>query len=317
MRASSKICLGAALFVAAARNSAQTGPVPSSSEGDPGELAEARAALTEHHWTTADGLLRNYLAKHADQPEALYLLGMAQFREDLPKDSLNTYTRAARSRSPSAQDLRYVALDYVLLHDDTDADKWVTRFGEESPKDGESWYSMGRIKYSENRFREAVDSFRQALVLMPRSVKTENNLGLALEGLNQPEEAIVAYRQAISWQEGDEHPSEQPFLNLGVLLTDRNALDEALPLLQRAESLAPRDSKIHEALGKLFARHAAYPAAQREFEQAVKSQPNNAALHFQLGQVYRKEGLQAQAKEELARAAALEGTHSSEAGAVD
>ena len=106
-------------------------------------------------------------------------------------------------------------------------------------------------------------------------------------------------------------------LNLGILLTDRNQLSEALPLLQQAEALAPADGKIHAALGKLYARQMAYPAAQKELEQAVGTDPKNAGLHFQLGQVYRKEGLVDKAKEELARAAALEGTHSSDAGSVE
>lgn len=304
----------AALVVALAPGFVHALQLSSLSTGDTGELSGAKAALDSHRWVLADGLLRAFLAQHQDAYDAMYLLALALFHQDRPRDSLAMYTQAAKGMIPGAQDFRYIALDYVLLHDYTDADKWITRSAHQDPTDGETWYAMGRIKYTENRFQESVDSFRQALALMPRSVKAENNLGLALEGLNHPEEAIRVYRQAIAWQAGDEHPSEQPLLNLGVLLADRNALDEALPLLQKAEALAPTDGKIHAALGKLYARQLALPEAQKEFEQAVTAEPKDAALHFQLGQVYRKEGLQAQAKEELARAAALDGTHSSDGG---
>lgn len=277
----------------------------------PPQLAEARQAIREQHWQEAEALLRSELAAKGESAEPLYLLASTLFHEDKPKESLETYTRAAQYATPSGADLHTVALDYVLLGDYTDADRWITRASTESAGDGEIWYAMGRIKYTENRFPEALSSFQKALALMPRSPKVATNLGLTYEGLNRPEDAIAAYRQAIAWQAGAAHPSEQPLLDLGLLLTDRNELNEALSLLQEAEALAPQDSKVHTALGKLRARRQEYPEAQREFEQALAAEPNNAALHFQLGQVYRKEGNDARAKVELALAARLEGTHSS------
>lgn len=282
-----------------------------------GDLAKARASIDHHEWALADMQLRQYLTQHEGAAEAMYLLAMTLLHENHPQESLTLYTRAAAARRPAAQDFHFIALDYVLLQDYTDADKWITQAVREDPNDGEIAYAMGRIKYTENRFAEAVTSFERALVLMPRSVKAENNLGLTFEGLNEADKAVLAYRQAIAWQAGDPHPSEQPLLNLGNLFTDRNQLSEALPLLQQAEALAPADSKIHTALGKLYARQMDYPAAQKELEQALRVNPRNAGLHFQLGQVYRKEGQPEKAKEELTRAAALEGTHSSDAGSVE
>lgn len=276
------------------------------------EMAQAEAALAAHRWSEAEKLLLAEMAARPNQPSALYLLAYTLFREDRPADSLRQYTAAAALRRPTALELRYVALDYVLLKDYDDADKWITLAASEDPKIGETWYDRGRIKYTENRFQEAIDSFRRALELMPRSVKVENNLGLALEGLNQPEQAMAAYRQAIAWQAGEAKPNEQPLLNLGTLLADRNQAKEALPLLLQAEQLAPKDGKIHAALGKLYARQGDLPRAQADLEQAVAAQPDDAGLHFQLGQVYRKEGLEGRAHEELARAAAMNGTHSSD-----
>lgn len=279
-------------------------------------LAQAKGSMDNHQWKVAEAQLRQYLTQH-DSPEARYALALTLFHEDRPNDSLAMYTRAAASRRPSAEDFHYIALDYVLLHGYTEADTWITRAAREDPSSGEIAYAMGRIKYTENRFAEAVTSFQRALELMPRSVKIEDNLGLAFEGLNEADKAIEAYQQAIAWQASNAHPSEQPLLNLGSLLTDRNDLGEALPLLQQAEALAPGNGKVHAALGKLYARQMNLPEAQRELEQAVNAEPNDAGLHFQLGQVYRKQGLQDKARQELARAAALAGTHSTDGGGVN
>jgi Flp pilus assembly protein TadD len=278
---------------------------------DAAELRQAKLAVREARWKDADRLVRSYLTSHEASAEGRYLLALALFHEDRPKESLTEYTHASQLKTPTATDLRYVAYDYVLLNDYADADKWMTQAASWNASDGETWYALGRIKYTENRFAEAVSSFQKSLALRPKSVKAEDNLGLAYEGLNRPEDAITAYRQAIAWQENEAHPSEQPYLNLGIVLLDRNQLDEALALLTRAESLAPQDSKIHAALGRLYRHKGDLTHAQSEFEQAVAADPKNAALRFQLGQVYRNEGQQAKAKAELARAAELDGTHSS------
>ncbi|HLI76175.1 MAG TPA: tetratricopeptide repeat protein [Acidobacteriaceae bacterium] len=271
-----------------------------------GELAPARAAYDRQQWAEAEALARQYLGKHEHSATGLYLLASTLFHEDRARESLTVFTQAAQTRPPSATDLRLVALDYVLLDDYADADRWITRSAQENPTDGETWYAMGRIKYTENRFGEAVDSFSKCLQLEPRLAKAENNLGLAYEALNRPDEAIAAYRMAIAWERDERHPSEQPMLNLGILLTDRNALDEALVLLKQAETLAPADGRVHGALGRLYARRGELPQAQAELLQAVTAQPSDAGLHFQLGQVYRKQGEKERAAAELARAAELE-----------
>ena len=59
--------------------------------------------------------------------EPRYLLAYALEREDKPADSLNEYTKAAALRPPTAAELRSVALDYVLLKDLTDAERWMSR----------------------------------------------------------------------------------------------------------------------------------------------------------------------------------------------
>ena len=283
--------------------SAQAAPA-SSPNLDP-NLSAARSAFDEGRWSDANHKLRQYLADHSDSAEATYLLAATLFHQNQPKESLETFTRAAQKSLPSALDLRIVAMDYVLLNDFSDANKWITVSLRENPRDGESWYALGRIRQTENRFADAVAAFTRALEFMPKSVKAENNLGVSYEGLNQPEKAIAAYRQALAWQQDDPHPSEQPFINLGILLTDRNQLPEALALLQHAETLSNADPRVHGALGRVYSHLQQYPRAQAELEAAIKAKPDDSGLHFQLGQVYRREGLAEQGAAELKRAAEL------------
>ncbi len=287
------------------------GQVPELPTGDD-DLTLAKEALGRAQWPEAERLARSYTANHEGSAEGHNLLGEALFRENRPKESLAEFTHAAQLERPTALDLRWVALDYVLLADWSDADRWMSKSVEWSPNDGEAWYELGRIEYTENFFSKALETFRHALVLEPQSVKMENNLGLTLEALNKPDDAIAAYRQAIAWQQGSDAPSDQPLLNLGTLLMQQYHLEEALPLLKEAAAIAPGESKAHAALGKLYERKGELGEAAGEFERAVALDDASGGLHFQLGQVYRRQGQKAKAEAQFARASALDGTHSTD-----
>jgi Flp pilus assembly protein TadD len=275
-------------------------------------LAQAKADLDHGQYADADKKLREHLSANPSDVEAKYLLAFALFKENRPADSLKEYTEAAQRRAPHAEDLKAVALDYVLLNDYADAEHWIRYSLSMDANDAEAWYEAGRIEYMLNYFRPALEAFQRSLQLDPASVKAENNLGLALEGLNRVDEAVAAYRKAMAMQASSPHPSEQPMLNLATVLVDRNQLDEALLLLQQAAQIAPHDWKILAQLGRLYMQKGDLNAARDALEQAVAIEPQKASLHFQLGQVYKKSGAPEKAQAEFATTQKLMGTTSSQ-----
>jgi len=254
---------------------------------------------------------RGYLGIHKSSADGHYLLGYILFKKQDPKSSLAEYTEAARYRTPTAAELEAVAGDYVLLKDYPDADKWFTKAVEWNPKDSLGWYYLGRTKYNENRFEEAVSAFEQCLKLEPRNVKAEDNLGLSFEGLNQLEKAMAAYRTAIDWQKDAADKNAGPLLDLGSLLVNDDRPAEALPYLLGAARLSPEDYRVHRQLGKAYTHMNQLEKAGSELEKAVKLAPQNAPVHFMLAQVYRRQGLADKAKIESERYTALAGTKSS------
>ena len=286
----------------------------------------------------ADRTIRQFLAAHPDSAEGHFLLGHILFREiqadavgeaqlegvkilqAYPKDgnfipekaraSLAEFTAGAKYHEPGAADLKIVALDYVLLGSYADADKWLTKMLEWTPNDADGWYLLGRAKYNENRFAEAVSAFQQSLKLDPRNVKTEDNLGLSYAGLGRNEEAIAAYQQAMAWQAQAPLKNPGPYVNLANLLLDQNRSAEAVSHLLQAVEIAPRESRAHELLGKAYTRLEQFPKAQTELEKAIELSPKSSSLHCMLAPVYRKQGLAEKAKAEFDLCAAMAGTHS-------
>ena len=273
-------------------------------------LEAARSRLAAGDLGQSEAIVRSYLNDNPSSAVAHFLLGDILFREQRPRESLAEFTAGARLQGPGPNELRTVASDYVLLGDFADADKWFSEVTTARPNNAEAWYLLGRTKYNENRFTEAISSFEQVLALRPRDVQAEDNLGLSHQGLGDTDQAKAAFQKAIEWQ-GRAPADAQPYLNLGTLLTDQGHFAEAAEYLIQAAALAPENPRIHEELGRALEAEGDLEHAQTQLEAAVKLAPNAAGLHFELGQIYRRRSLNGPAKQEFAICERLNGTHSS------
>lgn len=284
--------------------------IPSVAQQPADPLAPARALLKSGALADSESWLQQYVPAHPDSADAHFLLGYVLFRQKKARLSLAEFTAGAKYRHPDAGDLKIVASDYVLLGDFADADKWFSEVTRETPADADAWYLLGRTKYSESGFQEAVASFERALALRPKYVEAENNLGLSWQELSQPEKAKAAFQTAIDWQ-GSAPIDPQPFLNLGALLANENDFDASVRSLTKAVALAPGNPRIHDELAKVYEAQKNLAKAQQELEKAVALAPDSSELHFKLGRIYRSEGLKEKAAKEFALCDKLNSTHSS------
>lgn len=293
------------------------------------ELTAARELLDKSDLSAAESATRQYIVKHPSDSAGHFLLGLIYFREvqslarsagnyaapgDVRPDALNSgardekiraslaaFTEGAKFGKPTPFDLKIVSLDYVLLSDYASADKWLSIAVDWDPQDAEAWYYLGRAKYNENRFAEAIAAFQKSIELRPHYVLAADGIGLSYAGLNRTAEAISALQTAVSWQDGVSQKSPEPYIDLGDLLNQLARFEEALPVLRRAVAIAPRNIRAHETLGKTLMNLNRLPEAQNELEAAIAIDPERSAAHYLLGQVYRKQGQLQKAKAEMDR----------------
>jgi len=286
-----------------------------------GMLSEAERAVRQHldkepksaegHFLLGYILFREIQGKASQEESAGEVRGhnpdaiLSKFSDKQARASLAEFTEGAKYHPPNAFDLKVVALDYVLLRDFVDAEKWFTRSLEWNPKDSEAWYHLGRTRYNLQRFREAISAFNHCLELDSKNVQAEDNVGLSYVGLLKTDEAIAAFRTAIAWQAHSKVKDPGPFLDLGNLLLDQNRVEEAVPYFVQAVEISPQDPGAHGGLGKAYFRLKQLAKAQTEMERAVELAPRSAPFHYVLGQIYQKEGLKEKAKLEFDRTAAL------------
>jgi tetratricopeptide (TPR) repeat protein len=105
---------------------------------------------------------------------------------------------------------------------------------------------QGQGAAGQARFREAADLFRTELATRPGHGHAHLYLGLCLEHLGQPAQALAALRSAVEC-----HPAlAAAQLALGECLAQAGQYDEALHHLHHASDLAPADPRVAAALAR-------------------------------------------------------------------
>jgi tetratricopeptide (TPR) repeat protein len=253
-------------------------------------LYRGKCLVNLAQFNEAANVLQAYLASHPQSDDAAYLLAYVRFRQEKPSDSLALFTAAAKLKTPTADDLKIVAFDYVLLNDYADAAHYLEEALKMDPENIEARYHLGRVRYQQNQFNQAIAAFEEVLKRDPRNVKAQANLGLCFEGLNQMEPAVAAYRKAIDWDKSSLVHNEQPYLDLGILLGKSNRSEEAIPLLVRASEIDPKSGQIRYELGKAYFDLGRLQDAQAATLEAVRLNPKDATAHYLLGRIYHRIG---------------------------
>jgi tetratricopeptide (TPR) repeat protein len=267
-------------------------------DGD-AHLYRAKALANIGDFADAAMELDAYIGATPQSDDALYLLGYVRFRQNQPRESLETFARASKVRSPQASDLKIAALDYVLLKDYTSAARYLEQSLAMDPADNEALYHLGRVRYQQNRFDLAISAFESLLQREPGNLKAEDNLGLCLEATGKSAAAISAYRKAIEMDAQADPHSEQPYLNLGKLLNTLNRPSEAVPVLTKAITINEGSPEAHYELGRAEFALDRFEEARVQLERAAALDPHNSAPHYLLGRVLSRMGRRQEAAAEF------------------
>jgi tetratricopeptide (TPR) repeat protein len=113
----------------------------------------------------------------------------------------------------------------------------------------------------------------------PNSWAGHNELGIALFGNGQVDEAIVEYQKALE--------IAPDYLvahyNLGNALLQKGQVDEAIVQYQKALKIAPDFTEVHINLGNALLKKGQMDEAIIQYQSFLEINPNNALAHSNLG----------------------------------
>lgn len=155
-------------------------------------------------------------------------------------------------------------------------------------------FLYGLNAYMGNDLKDALPRFRKARQLMPNDPRATLYLGLTVESLGQPGEAMSLYQEAVRLERaaGDLHAETiLPGARL-LLLLDR--LDECEQWLREAAKLSPDSRDVHFELARLLLKKGEASHAAAEGETALRLSDGvttDAGIHYLLIRAYRQSGM--------------------------
>jgi tetratricopeptide (TPR) repeat protein len=161
------------------------------------------------------------------------------------------------------------------------------------PDHGEALNLLGLVSFQKGRYDLAVELIGRAIEQNGQNAGYFSNLGNVLYASGKLEEAVTAYRQAISKKPdfADSHANlGEPYHNLGGALNELGRHDEALDAYRNAISISPRDAKAFYSLGVTLAKLGMLEPAIDAHRQAVSIKPDFAEAHFHLGAALKVQG---------------------------
>lgn len=127
--------------------------------------------------------------------------------------------------------------------------------------------------------KDACGHFRAAVAAAPGHASAHLNLGIALEGLGEAEEAIRSYEAALGLEPGNAYAG----YNLGKALFLRGEVGRAEALLRTALSHKPDFPEAHVVLASVLEARGDGPAAVQSLRAALAQRPDYAGAWRNLG----------------------------------
>jgi protein O-mannosyl-transferase len=162
--------------------------------------------------------------------------------------------------------------------------------------------NLGLALMGDGQLDEAIYQFGMALKINPGFAGTHNNLGVAYMSEGKMDVAIGQFQEAMKIEPGDLESHN----NLGMALRREGRLDEAIAQYLRALEIKPGDLDANFNLGNALLQAGRTNEAVDQYRKAIAISPDSADAHNNLGNAFRRLGRMDEAIAEYRRALAIE-----------
>jgi tetratricopeptide (TPR) repeat protein len=165
--------------------------------------------------------------------------------------------------------------------------------------------NLGAALLGKGQIDEAIRQYQEAIRLNPGYAEAHNNLGAALLGKGQTDEAIRQYQEALRLKPDYANAHS----NLGIALARKGQIDEAIRQYQEAIRLKPDHVDAHNGLGVALDKKGQTDEAIRQLQEAIRLKPDHADAHYNLGVACYQQGRADEAIRQFQKALRLKPDH--------
>ena len=155
-----------------------------------------------------------------------------------------------------------------------------------NPQDADVHNNLGNVLKKLEKFDEAQNSYKQAILLKQNYTEAYYNLGDLLNKLGRFDEAEKNYNQAIKFRPN----FAEAFNNLANLLKELHRFDEAEKNYNQAIKFRPNFAEAFNNLANLLKELRRFDEAEINYNQAIKLRPNFAEAFNNLADLLKELG---------------------------
>jgi tetratricopeptide (TPR) repeat protein len=194
--------------------------------------------------------------------------------------------RYLRERPDDAKARILVAQSLVRMGRSEDARQRLTALPE-AERDGETWYALGRLAFSEGKLDEAWANLLRADELRPN----HPNVLRTLMGIERARTGKLAESKARVRAAVEAEPDSARLVQLDATLAFLEGdLPRAEARYKRAIELDPGDVSAYEELARLYVVTGRRAETIATYEKALAGQPDSGRLNHVLGVLYESDG---------------------------
>lgn len=210
-------------------------------------------------------------------------------RRGLYEQACERYAAVLREQPEHAQALHLLGLIHFQNDDPETAHAYLARSLDLCPDNVAALTNQASVCMALQRNESAISLLRKALELAPGHAPAWRNLGDALAGVAQLQEAAQAYAQAVDCWPEDLDKGSLP-LNLAVTLSGLGRYEEAAGAFRDIIRTQPHNAVAHCNLGLALRKLDAYDDGCRAFEEALALEPDMYQAHLGLAHCLEKIG---------------------------
>jgi Flp pilus assembly protein TadD/dipeptidyl aminopeptidase/acylaminoacyl peptidase len=226
--------------------------------------------------------------------------GMANERTGNYPGAVRVYRRGLQIDPGNVELLNALGFSLFQQGESQEAIVPLTKALEIDPKHAKAHNNMALASIDIGELEVAEAHYRESLAIEPQPA-IYNDLGVVLDRLGMPEDAIDAYRKALKLDPG----SAAAHYNLGTSLARSGKYAEAEGHLRAALKKSP-NSQTYTGLGIVLWQQGRADAAVVELKAAIEADPRNAAAHQELAKVLESLGRADEARREMDLAKTLD-----------
>ena len=255
---------------------------------DAAKQSTLEEAIGKRNYTAAENLLAEEATKNPKSRPLLLVLADILFLDGKQLNSALVLKKAELLGPLDERSRFLLALSYIAMGRKNLAAPELEKLEQSNPSNAVYPYWLSRLAYRKTNLQLALQYAQKAVRLDPALMKAYDQLGLCHAGLNQNEEAIQAYKEAIRLNQQQALHWPWPSMNLGTLLLRLEHLDDAETHLRDSINTDPRFPVAHLRLGQLLEKKERYEEAIAELQQAARLDPTYPDPHYALARIYRK-----------------------------